>query len=58
MEVLTSQALEDGLREDQSQPVQLYDLSQDLGERSNLASKLPERVTELKALLELDHTGT
>ena len=37
---------------DQSQPVQLYDLSQDLGERSNLASKLPERVTELKALLE------
>ena len=37
---------------DQSQPIQLYDLSKDLGERANLAAKLPERVNELKALLE------
>jgi hypothetical protein len=37
---------------DQSQPIQLYDLSKDLGESANLAAKLPERVNELKALLE------
>ena len=37
---------------DQSQPIQLYDLSKDLGESANLAVKNPERVRELKALLE------
>ena len=37
---------------DQSQPIQLYDLSEDLGESSNLAAKNPDRVSELKALLE------
>lgn len=33
-------------------PVQLYDLENDLGETRNLALQHPERVTELKALLE------
>ena len=35
-----------------TQPAQLYDLAADLGETKNLAADLPERVTEMKALLE------
>ena len=37
---------------DQSQPVQLYNLADDLGETKNLASAEPARVAEMKALLE------
>ena len=37
---------------DQSQPVQLYDLANDLGETKNLAAAMPEKVAEMKALLE------
>jgi len=37
---------------DQSQPVQLYQLADDLGETKNLASAMPEKVAEMKALLE------
>ncbi|MEN3943003.1 arylsulfatase [Prosthecobacter sp. SYSU 5D2] len=37
---------------DQSQPVQLYDLANDIGETKNLADAMPEKVTEMKALLE------
>ena len=37
---------------DQSQPVQLYDLSEDIGETKNLASEKPEKLTELQAKLE------
>jgi arylsulfatase A-like enzyme len=37
---------------DQSQPVQLYDLANDLGETKNLATAMPEKVAEMKALLE------
>ncbi|MFN0076948.1 MAG: sulfatase family protein [Prosthecobacter sp.] len=37
---------------DQSQPVQLYNLADDLGETKNLAAAMPEKVTEMKALLE------
>lgn len=37
---------------DPDQPVQLYDLSVDIGEQSNLASKHPEKVEEMKALME------
>jgi arylsulfatase A-like enzyme len=37
---------------DQSQPVQLYNLADDLGETKNLAATMPEKVTEMKALLE------
>lgn len=37
---------------DQSQPVQLYDLADDLGETKNLAAAMPEKVAEMKALLE------
>lgn len=37
---------------DQSQPVQLYDLSVDLGETTNLAMKMPDKVNEMKTLLE------
>ena len=37
---------------DQSQPVQLYNLAHDLGETNNLAAAMPEKVAEMKALLE------
>ena len=37
---------------DQSQPVQLYNLANDLGEETNLASAEPKRLEEMKALLE------
>ena len=37
---------------DQSQPVQLYNLTDDIGETRNLADAMPEKVAEMKALLE------
>jgi arylsulfatase A-like enzyme len=37
---------------DQSQPVQLYNLADDLGETNNLAAAMPEKVAEMHALLE------
>ncbi|MDP4585313.1 MAG: sulfatase-like hydrolase/transferase, partial [Verrucomicrobiales bacterium] len=37
---------------DPSQPVQLYHLADDLGETKNLAAAMPEKVAEMKALLE------
>lgn len=37
---------------DQSQPTQLYNLADDIGETKNLAATMPEKVTEMKALLE------
>ena len=37
---------------DQSQPVQLYDLADDLGESRNLVAKNPKQVGMMKALLE------
>jgi arylsulfatase A-like enzyme len=37
---------------DQSLPVQLYNLDEDLGETQNLAAIMPEKVSEMKAQLE------
>jgi arylsulfatase A len=37
---------------DPSQPVQLYNLADDLGETTNLAAAMPEKVAGMKALLE------
>jgi arylsulfatase A-like enzyme len=37
---------------DQSQPIQLYDLADDLGESRNLAAKNPKQIGMMKALLE------
>lgn len=37
---------------DQTQPVQVYNLSEDLGETRNLASAMPEKLAEMKALYE------
>ena len=37
---------------DQSQPQQLYDLSEDLGETRNLATEHPDRIAEMKRTLE------
>jgi arylsulfatase A len=37
---------------DQAQPVQLYNLADDLGETRNLAAAMPEKVAEMTALLE------
>jgi arylsulfatase A len=37
---------------DQSQPVQLYNLADDVGETKNLAAAMPEKVVEMQALLE------
>lgn len=36
---------------DQSQPIQLYNLANDIGESTNLAAKEPERVTRMEKLL-------
>jgi arylsulfatase A-like enzyme len=35
-----------------SQPIQLYDLADDIGETKNLAAQEPERVAQMQALLE------
>jgi len=37
---------------DQTQPVQLYNLAEDLGETKNLAAEQPDRVAAMKTLLE------
>jgi arylsulfatase A-like enzyme len=37
---------------DRSQPVQLYNLGEDLGETKNLAAAMPDKVAEMEALLE------
>ena len=37
---------------DQSQPVQLYNLADDISESKNLAAAMPEKVAEMQALLE------
>ena len=37
---------------DQTQPVQLYNLSEDLGETNNLAAAMPEKLAEMKVLYE------
>jgi len=37
---------------DQSQPVPLYNLDDDLGETQNLAAAQPERVAQMQTLLE------
>jgi arylsulfatase A len=37
---------------DQSQPVQLYNLADDLGETKNIAAAMPQKVAEMEALLE------
>lgn len=37
---------------DQSQPVQLYNLADDIGETMNLAQAMPEKVAQMSALLE------
>ncbi len=37
---------------DSTQPVQLYDLAEDLGEAKNLAAAMPGKVAEMSALLE------
>jgi len=34
------------------QPVQLYNLAEDLGEKKNLATEHPERVAQMKILME------
>lgn len=39
------------------EPVQLYDLANDLGETKNLAAELPDRVSEMKTLMEKIITG-
>ncbi len=36
---------------DDDQPVELYNLREDIGQRQNLAAKHPEKVSELQALM-------
>lgn len=43
---------EPGSGGDESQPVQLYNLADDLGETKNLAAAMPEKVADMNALLE------
>jgi arylsulfatase A-like enzyme len=40
------------IEDDRKKVDELYDLEADLGERSNLATKFPEKVSELKALMQ------
>lgn len=40
-----------GYPADDQEPVELYDLSKDLGQRKNLASQHPDKVTEMQQLL-------
>ncbi len=37
---------------DQSQPVQLYNLAEDLSETNNLAASMPAKIAEMRSLLE------
>lgn len=41
-----------GAKGDNPQSVQLYNLANDLGEKNNLAATMPEKVAEMKAMLE------
>jgi arylsulfatase A len=41
-----------GYPADDDQPVELYDLKNDVGQRRNLAAERPETVTELRGLLQ------
>ncbi|MCZ6597043.1 MAG: arylsulfatase [Planctomycetota bacterium] len=45
-----------GVPADDDGPVELYDLSEDIGQRRNLAQEHPQKVTELQALLVEIHT--
>ena len=40
-----------GYAADDGQPVKLYNLKEDIGQRLNLAAEHPERVAEMQALL-------
>ena len=40
-----------GYPADDANPVELYNLREDIGQRKNLASQQPKRVAELQALL-------
>ena len=45
------------MEEDRPKVDELYDLEADLGERNNLAEKMPEKVAELKKLMESIEDG-
>jgi arylsulfatase A-like enzyme len=50
--LILAQGSGDKGKNDPAQPVQLYNLAEDLGETKNLAAEQPERVAQMKALLE------
>ena len=45
------------IEDDRQQVAELYDLDTDLGEQTNLAAKFPERVSELKTLMQSIEAG-
>ena len=45
----------ENLFKDPNAPLQLYDLSKDIGEENNLADKHPEKVEQLEELLKEAH---
>ena len=47
----------DAVDDNRKKEEELYDLDADLGERANLAAKFPERVTELRALMQSIEAG-
>ncbi len=44
------------VKADANHPLELYDLSNDLGEENNLAEQYPEKVKELEGLMQAAHT--
>ena len=45
-----------GIRLEQDQPIELYNLKKDLGETNDLAAQNPELVQQMEKLMEKAHT--
>ena len=49
-------AVQEDIRKNRNAPIQIYDLSSDIGEANDLASKHPELVTRAKEIFKEAHT--
>ncbi|MDC0300318.1 N-acetylgalactosamine-6-sulfatase, partial [Verrucomicrobia bacterium] len=48
-------AVQRNIRRSQNSPTELYDLSQDLGEKVDVSAQYPEMVAEMKRLMDASH---